>query len=224
MLKSIYYVQKEFLIKVRKYLFGASKMPWMSSKERIIIEEILKNKKPKKCLEWGLGYSTLYFPQFLDQDAKWMALEYQKDWIESIQKEVKDSRISCFLVPPNDPNWHDGKGDGDLVSFKDYVEFPSQFGKFDFIFIDARARNECLIKAAELITDDGFVVLHDANREYYMTSSPLFKYSLLLRDYRGTAGGICIYSKTRPIQSVVNSDRHKKLWKQMALFEKLLHL
>ena len=60
--------------------------PWMKYREIEIIEEIIKNLKPKKCLEWGAGYSTLYFPRLLDSDAKWISIEHEKEWFEKNQK------------------------------------------------------------------------------------------------------------------------------------------
>jgi len=41
--------------------------PWMKYREIEIIEEILKNLQPQRVLEWGAGYSTLYFPKILTE-------------------------------------------------------------------------------------------------------------------------------------------------------------
>ena len=39
--------------------------PHMKNREILILEELLRNLKSKNCLEWGSGYSTIYFPKFL---------------------------------------------------------------------------------------------------------------------------------------------------------------
>lgn len=54
--------------------------PYMQEKEITIIEEILCNLKPENCLEWGAGYSTIYFTKFIKKSAKWLSIEHDKEW------------------------------------------------------------------------------------------------------------------------------------------------
>ena len=39
--------------------------PYMKNREIMILEEVIRNLNPKNCLEWGSGYSTIYFPKLL---------------------------------------------------------------------------------------------------------------------------------------------------------------
>jgi len=198
--------------------------PLMRYREIEIVEEILKNLQPKKCLELGAGYSTLSFPEFLGESAKWISIEHERHWFKKIKDMNRRSNVEIFHIPPNRFPWTDEHKDGDYSDLKDYVEFPSKFGEFDFILVDGRARNDCLIKAYELIKSDGVVVLHDANREYYHEPFKLYKHQILLKDYRKDPGGLWIGSKGREIMDVLDVDKHLKYWRETCVFGKVLRI
>lgn len=199
--------------------------PWMSYKEIAIVEEILEKLQPIRCLEWGSGYSTLYFPRFLNQSAKWFSIEHDEDWAKKVRNMNQNLSVKIFFIKPNYYPWTDKYGDGAYSDLKEYVEFPSKFGEFDFILVDGKARKDCLIKANELVNNKGLVILHDANREYYYEPFELYKYQVLLQDIRKLAddslergGGIWIGSKEDVIKRVFDIDKHRKLW---AIYNKL---
>lgn len=74
----------------------------MKYKEIIIIKEILKNKKPQMCLEYGAGYSTLYFSRYLEENAKWIAIEHNKNWFKKIKQLIHQrSNVSIYYKPLN---------------------------------------------------------------------------------------------------------------------------
>ena len=62
-----------------------------------------------------------------------------------------------------------------------YLE-PAQIrGKrFPFIFVDGRMRVECLEVARRLVTDDGVILLHDADRLEYQDS--IKRFNIIDRD------------------------------------------
>lgn len=197
-------------------------MPLMRYKEIIIIKEILKKRKPRMCLEWGTGYSTLYFPKCLEEDFRWISIEHEKQWFKKIKQLIADGRISVYYVPPNQWPPTDPYADGSLADFKDYVEFPERLNeKFDFILVDGRARKFCLIKAFELLRDDGIIVLHDANRQYYHAPFMLYDYQVLFQDSRRDEGGIWIGSKRLILDSFISIDRHKLNWNLLKNLDKL---
>jgi len=160
----------------------------------------------------GAGYSTLYFPKILSKDAKWISIEHDREWFVRIKKINHNPNVEIYLVQPNRFPWTDRYKDGDLHDLKNYVNFPSKFGKFDFILIDGRARKYCMIKAHELIRNNGVVVLHDANREYYHEPFKLYGHKIIFRDFRKDAGGLFIGSKKLNIDAIIDVDRHRKLW------------
>ena len=186
--------------------------PWMRYKEIIIMNELLTNLQPEHCLEWGAGYSTLYFPNLLNKNMKWISVEHDKDWARKIKKLNQRSNVKIHHQKPNHFPWTDEYEDGTYSDLKDYVEFPSKFGKFDCILVDGRARNDCLIKAFDHVEKNGVVILHDANRKYYHEPFKLFKYQALYEDARDDAGGIWIGSKGVQIETIFDVNKYKNLW------------
>jgi len=207
----------KFLEKIGKPIIK----PWMRYREIEIIEEILRNLKPRKCLEWGAGYSTIRFPKILERNAKWISIEHEHEWFLKIQ-DNKNSNTALFYIPPNKFPWTDEFGDGCYSDLKDYIEFPRRFGKFDFVLIDGRARADCLVESYELVKDFGVVVLHDANRKHYHQNFQLYQYQVLFKDYRQDEGGLWIGSKGVDIRQIFDVDKHKNLWKNVSRFGKAL--
>jgi predicted O-methyltransferase YrrM len=168
--------------------------PWMGSVEIDIIETILLKLKPAKCLEWGSGFSTFYFTNFISSDASWISIEHNRKWFEKLKKSETEKIISLYHIKPNNYPWTDKYKDGSAEDLKDYVNFPARFKYFDFILIDGRARNSCILKAREIISPEGIVVLHDANRKYYYSSFNVFENQVYLKDNKIIDGDLWIAS------------------------------
>jgi predicted O-methyltransferase YrrM len=188
--------------------------PWMRYKELRIIEKILKNLKPTRCLEWGAGYSTIYFSRFLDKKTSWISIEHEIEWAKKIKDLNQNTGVKINHIAPNQFPWTDNHNDGSYSDLKEYIEFPTKSDKFEFILIDGRARTDCLIKAYELITEGGIVVLHDANRKYYHEPFKLYAYQALFKDARVDAGGLWVGSRGIEIGDVVDVRKHKMLWER----------
>jgi hypothetical protein len=106
---------------------------------------------------------------------------------------VSDERIGLVNVRPNSDRWADE--DGSYEDFKDYIEYPSDKGPFDFIFIDGRARRGCLEMSRKLLASGGIVVLHDANRKHYREALVGFPETYaFIDDARPQSGGLWIGS------------------------------
>lgn len=233
--------------KVKDIFFGKLAIcPYMEKRELDIITEILTRLEPKVCLEWGAGYSTIYFANFLEKRSKWIAIEHDKKWAQKIsdhlqlypvirkfqqspplveyyfRKQVSRiglktinallgliakkhrSRIDVIHIAPNQFPFADKYNKGSYREMKDYIEYPKRFGKFDFILIDGRARRECVIKAHDIINDNGVVVLHDAGREYCHDGFALYKYQNIFLDDAVEEKGLWIGSKALDISSILD--------------------
>ena len=190
--------------------------PYMRYREIGIIEEILQKIKPRKCLEWGSGFSTLYFAKFMAENPQWISIEHDKSWCGEIKKKIRHPNTEIFYVPANG-SYHTAACEDDAYTdFKDYIEYPGRFGNFDFILVDGRARKECLIKAHEIIYNNGVIVLHDSNRKYYHEPFSMYKYQVLFTDYQKyngvPEGGLWIGCNDAPLHNVLNIEKHKKIW------------
>ncbi len=183
--------------------------PRMRYEEVEIIENLLKCLKPKNILEWGSGYSTLHFPEFISKDAKWRTLEHAKEWFAKINAMNKNNNVSIFLVEPNQLPF---SGDGTYSDFKDYIDFSSNLPRADLIIIDGRARKDCLVKAHEILAENGVVVLHDAQRQYYHESFSIYKYQMMLSDYDFKDKMLWIGSKSLDLNKIIDIRNFKQLW------------
>ncbi len=187
-------------------------IPWMAQKELDILEEIITNLRPNRCLEWGTGFSTIYFTRLLPKNPQWISIEHNEEWFQTMQAKNLPEGVSLNFIPADNPSFHYTNGDGSFLDFKKYIEFPE--GKFDLIFIDGRARNACLTKAQELVSDYGVVILHDVNRKTYHEQLHLFPNQIIFRDHRKNFGGIWIGSKNLSLENVLRIRLHLSLWKK----------
>lgn len=196
-------------------------IPMMAIDEILLLSDIIRFAKPKHLLEWGAGFSTLYFSKRIDPNSHWFAIEHNKDWHDKIEiKIAKLKNVSLFLVPPDNLPWTDDHNDGSFSDLKTYVLYPRDHlkGYFDFILIDGRARNECLAIAQDLVSAKGIIALHDANRKHYTLSCPMaFPKQYWFLDYRKEVGGIFIASK-QDLDKLMEGWRF--LWKITARFRK----
>lgn len=208
--------------------------PMMRHREIDIIEEVLKNKKPKRCLEWGSGYSTLYFPKMLDGGAKWFSIEHDIDWHSKINNLVSNAGkealaslegVSFYNIQPDNPSLKGScYGGTNGYEFRSYIHFPEQLGKFDFILVDGRRRVWCLLVALQMIKDDGIVILHDANVTRYHEPFCLFHNKYQFKDMRrNLAGGIWIGSKLQKIEDIIDVRAHQEYWADVRMLNEAFY-
>lgn len=191
------------------------KKPWMQYREIMIISEILRRKKPSKCLEWGSGNSTGYFPKYLGKNASWIAVEHNKEWYDKNKNKMIRPGTIINYVPPNNFPWTDTYQDGAYSDLKDYIEFPKHLNtKFDFVLIDGQARKDCLLCALDILDEDGIVVLHNANREYYHESFRFYKHKLLFTGNDGHSG-LWIGSTNLNLETVLDIKKYEKVWQTL---------
>lgn len=142
-------------------------------------KEVESLKSPCNVLEWGAGGSTIYFTNQLRKchtGYVWHALEYNRKWFDKLYPKIdENTKLHLFdygIWTRDDCTKH---------PMNEYVNFPSQLGlkfdlKFDMIIVDGRKRRRCLLEAKKLLKKDGFVILHDAQRDYYKCA---------LKEYKG---------------------------------------
>lgn len=130
-----------------------------AAEEKFFLSHI---KKTDKVLEYGSGVSTLQIAFFCK---KIISIEHNKEWYDKLANRIPDN-CTLFLRRPNLP-YIEGNEDGNYEEFKDYINAPINYGPFDIILIDGRARNECA-KICHLIANkETFIFIHDFNRPEY---------------------------------------------------------
>ena len=194
--------------------------PWMKYREIAIIEEVLMAVRPTRALEWGTGYGTLHFSRLLPSASRWIAVEHDSLWADRIRSMEPPLRVSIFTVPAENAAWKEAGGDGSYAEFRTYVDFPAQFGDFEFILVDGRARSACLRRAHSLLAPGGVVVLHDANREFLREALDLFPEQAEFLDYRRWSGGLWMGAKGGALEDVMDLEKHRQLWRWYNSFGK----
>jgi len=188
--------------------------PWMRPAEEDLLRDLLTALRPRRCLEWGGGLSTVQFPALLPADATWTAIEHDAGWARTLAGMVTRPGTTVRQVPPDDLAF---VGDVDAVSFARYLEAADAGAPYDFIFIDGRARAAALTRAHGLLAPGGVVVLHDANRDAYLDPATRYAHQLLFRDRRAMrrkpAGGVWIGGVDRDPATLIDVTGHQRLWR-----------
>ena len=116
--------------------------------------------------EYGSGSSTLFFEDYFTNI---YSVEHDENWFKVISKYIKKAKV--FFVPPvncENPTINSRKIGYKNSDFTDYVNFIEKIGlSFDIIFIDGRARQDCLKIANNYLKPNGIIVLDDSNRNRY---------------------------------------------------------
>lgn len=215
----------------RNVLKKQMSIPWMRYREIELIKNLILNLDPKTSLEWGAGTGTEFFTDYISEDSTWISIEHNQGWAESVAKRNKKPNVSIlFKVPNNEPTPGIYYGlvdytvnDGTYEDFKDYIEYPSEHAPFDLILIDGRARTQCLKKSLDLLSGNGVVVLHDANRTQYHEGFKDYKQGILFEDQRESSGGIWIGTNSEtPLSEILDIDTYSKLWNLYFNFGKLI--
>ena len=68
----------------------------------------------------------------------------------------------------------------------EYVDYPTLLGlKFDFVIVDGRKRRRCIEVSKKIVSEDGVIILHDAQRPYYWPACQDLKVEMYY-DRKGT--------------------------------------
>lgn len=152
--------------------------PLMTPAEIRCFENILLSQAklgvPLSVLEWGSGGSTVHFTDFLRTHRipyDWTSIEYNRDWHERVSSAVQhDPHTRVVLIDVGNTRVRQRD-----VPMNEYVSYPATLNKkFDVILVDGRKRRRCMLAAQDLLTADGVVILHDAERRYYWCALSIY--------------------------------------------------
>ena len=148
-----------------------SLLPWMARQEIALIEKYLF--PSAIMLEWGSGFSTHYFSQFVKG---YYSIEHEREWYDKISQlqhiqpinsrafQERTNKDGCFLfyVPPNK---HVPPPESNYISHKDYIEqggiIGNMVGGFDIVLIDGRSRVACSRYIVPWLNKRAVILFHD---------------------------------------------------------------
>lgn len=165
--------------------------PWMTFPAISFLKDVLS--KETKVFEYGSGYSTIFFNQYVGET---VSIEHDNEWFNKVKETVPNAKI--HLVNKNDPVHpgalhvvnhftetfhqirsedvnHDAKHGLINNEFAGYASMIYNYpkGYFDVIVLDGMARALSGVLAVERARDDTLIVLDNSDRWQY---NPLQKY------------------------------------------------
>lgn len=129
-------------------------------------------RKTHIVLEFGSGESTL---EIAKKVKKIISIEHQPEWYNKLKSKIPEN-CSVILKEPNLP-YKEGINCGTFDEFKDYIEVSIQYGPFDVILIDGRARVACSAICKLIGNNNTIVFVHDFERPEYR---PVLEYLELI--------------------------------------------
>jgi len=115
-----------------------------------------------RVLEYGSGESTV---QLCKLAQSVVSIEHQIEWFDKINNLIT-SNCKLILKQP-DQSYIEGTDCGSYDQFHSYIHAPIDFGPYDIILIDGRARVECAKICHLLGKPDSFIFVHDFDRKEY---------------------------------------------------------
>ena len=100
-------------------------------------------------LEYGAGYSTLFFSKYFKQID---SVEHNQNWINIIKNKIPPN---CEIFCSDDVEIN-------------YVSHESIKNNYDVVLIDGLFRNACAINSIKYINSTGIVIFDDSNRDDYL--------------------------------------------------------
>lgn len=202
--------------------------PWMKPREIEVMVDLLESLRPRRVLEWGAGYGTIYFTRSYSGFETWLSIEHIEHWAIELNRMIKDPRVEVVHVEASYPRGSElapvsSSHDGSYGDFKDYIEYPTTLEAFDLIIVDGRARLACLKKAVSYLNGRGVLILHDASRSQYHPLPAGYADSFFFRDYRAE-GGLWIASQDKAVAELIDLPRHRSVWKFYRRFGRQINL
>lgn len=143
----------------------------------VVMEHVLSRSPDPVIVEYGPGYSTIVMKR-LAPTSRIITVEDREQWLESCKAQFAEAEGNGTSLEGVTLLFHRA-GNG-------YVGAPDEHirpGTADLVYVDGRRRAACLRHALDLIKpESGIVMLHDAERPFYVLGSRLWPRPRRIRD------------------------------------------
>jgi predicted O-methyltransferase YrrM len=154
--------------------------PWITFEAIDFLNSILSDSM--KVFEYGSGGSTIFFAKNVKEV---ISVEHDETWFQSVSASLKAKGLkntdNLYLIAPEyedvqsnlnpaDPDSYvSDSSDFFGYTFRSYVKSIDRYEDdyFDLVLIDGRARPSCFKHAVSKVKKAGFIVLDNAERDYY---------------------------------------------------------
>lgn len=133
--------------------------PWIHDNVVKFLENNIN--KDTKILEFGSGYSTIFFQNYTDN---LISIEHNKKWYDKIKQSLNNKvtyilkEIDYISKPCLDKKFYDSNNINELLNFI----VPENY--FDIIFVDGIHRVNCVEGTYKYLKKGGILILDDSNR------------------------------------------------------------
>lgn len=135
--------------------------PWLTEQSIIVIKNHLNGISNPKILEFGSGYSTIWFCK--NYNCEITSVEHSAPWYEYVRNVLKEYHPNLILRESDVV-----EKDSDLL-IESYAIIADQFSDeyFDLILIDGRNRVDCFNRSERTLKKGGLMVLDNSERSEY---------------------------------------------------------
>jgi precorrin-6B methylase 2 len=133
-------------------------IPWFTYPAVSLFES--RTKPEWRILEFGAGMGTIWWSEAVNHV---VSLEHDAEWLEYISKNCAAEVLKTSAA-----------------SSTDYIDPALNTGHYDVIIVDGLFREECLSVAPGMLTDNGIIILDDAQRFEYKAAIE----TLLAQEFR----------------------------------------
>ncbi|HMH32285.1 MAG TPA: hypothetical protein VK543_04600 [Puia sp.] len=185
-----------------------AQIPWLTFGAIDFLKKIMNS--DMHVFEYGSGGSTLYWSSHAKQV---VSVEHNKDWFDTMKKQFANQKITnveyVYKEPQPDQSFSNKqfKNPDDYISsdeevtgknFEDYVKTIDAYpdAGFDLIIVDGRARPSCIKHSLRKLKKGGYLVVDNADREYYLGSFNFDKNSWKRWNFHGPVPFLMNFSMT----------------------------
>ncbi|MGF1534205.1 MAG: hypothetical protein ACFCUI_10915 [Bernardetiaceae bacterium] len=189
-------------------------LPWVTVLSKNYMVDFLVRRPAAKVFEYGSGGSTLFFLRYAEQV---VTVEHDRTWFDKVksllEQHPKRSNWEGFLFEPEKINSMNAKpadpsNPGDYYTqdeqyadcvFEQYAKqidaYPDDF--FDLVLVDGRSRPACVQHSLPKIRTGGWLVVDNAEREYYKLNNLIKEEEFnLFLDHHGALISLPQYTQT----------------------------
>ena len=148
-----------------------------------VLSHICRESKPMNVLEWGPGHSTQVIRDGSPK-AKILTLEHNPAFMAKAKVRFGDDKNIELVQRAISTKGGGSNGYSNYPLWLNVKKHGAVVPEYDLIFVDGRARFDCLMAAFQLIKDDGVVILHDAHRKNYLPAVEVFPHTQTYADAR----------------------------------------
>ncbi|HET7003020.1 MAG TPA: hypothetical protein VFI33_16960 [Puia sp.] len=189
--------------------------PWISFSAIQFLKKLIR--KDMRVFEYGSGGSTLFW---ITRVKEVVSIEHDTSWYFNMKKQLDEQSVQNFKYilaePVNDPQFGKKRFEDpeDYISadpaykgknFEQYAKsidtYPDNY--FDIIVVDGRARPSCIKHGIPKLKRNGWLVIDNSERTYYLAPFSFEKNSWKTSKFAGPVPYTRDFSETSLLKKII---------------------